>query len=241
MSLSFEELDFRETPLGDLLLRRRRMPQFSDLDIYEVKLGDDFLMSSLFHEAERQLSKLGLGVLRHDDLDVVVGGLGLGYTAVSALEDSRVSSLVVIDYLDAVIEWHQRGLVPLGKLLTEDSRCRLVHADFFSLSRNTETSFDPNAPSKKHDAILLDIDHTPTNLLNHTNERFYSKEGLEELARHLRPGGVFALWSDGVPEAAFTEHLGKVFAQAEAHTIEFANPLLGGTSKGAVYVAQTVS
>ena len=216
MSLSFEELDFRQTPLGDLLLRRRRMPQFGDLDIYEVKLGDDFLMSSLFHEAERQLSKLGLGVLEKDEIDVVVGGLGLGYTAVSALEDSRVTSLVVVDYLEAVIEWHQRGLVPLGNALTEDSRCRLVHADFFALSRNFETSFDPNDPAKKHDAILLDIDHTPTNLLNLTNDRFYSEEGLGELARHLNPGGVFAIWADGEPEASFTEHLGKVFAQAEA-------------------------
>ena len=238
MSLGFKELDYRKTPLGDLLLRRRRMPQFGDLDIYEVKLGDDFLMSSLFHEAERQLSKLGLAVLEKDELDVVVGGLGLGYTAVSALEDSRISSLVVIDYLEAVIEWHQQGLVPLGKILSNDSRCRLVHADFFALSQNVEKGFDPNAPTKKHDAILLDIDHTPTNLLSHTNKRFYSEEGLGELASHLHPRGVFALWADGEPEGTFTDHLGKVFAQVEAHTIEFANPFLGGVSKGAVYVAQ---
>jgi len=61
MSLNYEELDFRQTPLGDLMLRRRRMFQFGDRDIYEVKLGEYFLMSSLFHEAESQLSKLGLG------------------------------------------------------------------------------------------------------------------------------------------------------------------------------------
>jgi hypothetical protein len=57
----------------------------------------------------------------------------------------------------------------------------------------------------------------------------------------LNPSGVFALWADGEPEATFTKHLGKVFAQSEAHTIEFANPLLGGTSKGAVYIAQISS
>lgn len=158
------------------MLRRRRMPRFGDSDIYEVKLGDSFLMSSLFYEAEHKLSKLGLGMLEKETLDVVVGGLGLGYTAASALEDKRVSSLVVVDYLEGVIEWHETGLVPMGKTLMGDSRCRLVHADFFALSRDVTKSFDPEYPEKRHDAILLDIDHTPTDVLNQTNSRFYTEE-----------------------------------------------------------------
>ena len=238
MSLNYEELDFRPTPLGDLMLRRRRMPLFGDLDIYEVKLGEYFLMSSLFHEAEYQLSKLGLGVLEKEDLDVVVGGLGLGYTAVSALEDPRVSSLVVVDCLEAVIDWHRKGLVPLGKTLTGDPRCQLVHADFFALSRDVAKGFDPAYPSNKHDAILLDIDHAPTHVLRETNTRFYTEAGLGELAQHLKPGGVFALWANGAPEDVFTDRLGKAFAHAASHTIEFDNPITGGTSRGAVYVAQ---
>ena len=181
MSLDFEELDFRPTPIGDLVLRRRRIPLLRDRDIYEVKLGDDFLMSSLFHEAERQLSKLGLAALEGDMLDIVVGGLGLGYTAVSALEDARVSSLIVVEYLEGVIAWHQNGLVPLGETLSSDPRCRLERGDFFARSRNIEQSFDSKYPDKKHDAILLDIDHTPTNLLHQTNARFYTEQGLAEL------------------------------------------------------------
>ncbi len=234
----FEELDFQSTPIGELVLRRRRIPKLGDLDVYEVKLGEDFLMSSLFHEAERQLSKLGLGALEKDGLDVVVGGLGLGYTAAAALEDPRVSSLVVIEYLAPVIEWHQKGLVPLGETLMGDQRCRLAHADFFALSQEVENSFDSENPAKKHDAILLDIDHTPTNVLHQANTRFYTDEGLEELGRHLKPGGVFALWADGEPESSFTDRLGKVFGSAEDHTIEFENPITEDTSKGAVYVAR---
>jgi spermidine synthase len=237
MSKMYEELDFQETPLGDLMLRRRRMVQSGDLDIYEVKLGDHFLMSSLFHEAEHQLAKLGLAALDGDGLDVVVGGLGLGYTAASALEDERVSSLVVVDYLEPVIRWHRQGLVPLGERLTADPRCQFVHADFFALSRAVDRSFDPRRPAARHDAILLDIDHTPSNLLHQTNARFYTLEGLAELSKHLKPGGVFALWADGDPEASFAEHLGHVFATVHAHTVEFANPIAGGTSRGAVYVA----
>ncbi len=237
MSLNYEEIDFQQTPLGDLMLRRRRMLQLGGRDVYEVKLGEYFLMSSLFHAAESQLSTLGLGVLDRGALDVVVGGLGLGYTAVSALEDKRVTSLVVVEFLQGVIDWHQNGLVPLGKTLTGDRRCHIVHADFFALSRDEGNSFDPANPNNKHDAILLDIDHTPTNVLHQTNARFYSEEGLGELTQHLSPGGVFALWADGAPDESFTDRLRRVFAKANSHTIVFDNPLTGGTSTGAVYVA----
>ena len=57
MSWNYEELDFRPTPIGELMLRRRRMPELGDTDIYEVKLGEEFLMTSLFHEAEHRLAK----------------------------------------------------------------------------------------------------------------------------------------------------------------------------------------
>lgn len=72
-------------------------------------------MSSLFTESEIQLSRLGLAALKQtqhkNDLDIIVGGLGLGYTAVAALEDPAVRSLKVIEVMKPVIDWHQRGLV----------------------------------------------------------------------------------------------------------------------------------
>src|SRR4051812_36307410 len=114
MSLYFEELDFRPTPMGALSLRRRRQLS-TGIDVYEIKLGDEFLMSSLFTVAEIALARLGLGALQRTALDVVVGGLGLGYTAQAVLEDKRVRSLVVVDALPEVIEWHERGLLPLGE------------------------------------------------------------------------------------------------------------------------------
>lgn len=242
MPFIYEQLDFRPTPIGDLMLRRRRMPLFGDRDIYEVKLAEDFLMTSLFHEAESQLAKLGLAAAEAaEDLDVVIGGLGLGYTAVAALEDPRIASLLVVEYLEGVIEWHKTGLVPLGRQLMDDPRCHIEQADFFALSRNVDESFDLQAPDKQHDVILLDIDHTPTNVLHQTNTRFYTREGLGELAHHLKPGGVFAMWADGAPEDAFTEQLNGVFDRAESHTIAFDNPITGGTSLGAVYVAEKPS
>ena len=119
MALVFEELDFQETPLGEISLRRRSEPKLDGEILYEVKLNDEFLMSSLFTEAEIQLSKLGLAALDGPELDIVVGGLGLGYTAVAALEDPSVRSLMVIEVMEPVIDWHHRGLVPLGEKLAQ--------------------------------------------------------------------------------------------------------------------------
>ncbi len=215
------------------------MHQFGDLDIYEVKLGDEFLMTSLFHEAEDQLAVLGLKALEGDNLDVVVGGLGLGYTAAKALENPNVSSLLVVDYLERVIEWHQNEWVPMGATLNADSRCQFVQADFFELAKTQGHGFDPSHPKSKHHAILLDIDHTPDLVLNPGNRHLYTQEGLKEVATHLHPGGVFALWTDGVVKEKITEKLQEVFAKAEGHTIKFDNPVNGSISTGAVYVATT--
>src|ERR1022692_937114 len=193
MSVYFEELDFRPTPMGVLSLRRRRQLA-SVLDIYEIKLGDEFLMSSQFTVAEIALARLGLDAVKQPNRDVVVGGLGLGYTAQAVLENPGVRSLIVVDALAEVIEWHQQGLLPLGEQLTDDPRCRLVNGDFFNMSHSVD-GFDPDAPGRRFDAVLVDIDHSPRNLLHPRHAALYVPEGLASLAKHLRPGGVFALWS----------------------------------------------
>ena len=231
----FDELAFEHTPMGELTLRRRYEPAVS-ADVFEVKLGEEYLMSSLFTVAEEALSELGLAAVASDrrDLTVVVGGLGLGYTAIAALRDARVASMTVVDALPAVIDWHERRLLPVSAALLDDARTRLVHADFFALMRG--------APGESTlplalDAILLDVDHSPTFTLDPSHADLYSVEGLRRLARHLRPGGVFALWSDDPPEPAFLTTLGAVFARVDGHTIEFDNPVTGGTSRNGVYVA----
>ncbi|WP_246076273.1 hypothetical protein [Amycolatopsis cihanbeyliensis] len=40
-------------------------------------------------------------------------------------------SLVVIDALGEVIEWHERGLIPARRTLTADPRCYPSHTDFY--------------------------------------------------------------------------------------------------------------
>ncbi len=234
MSRRFEELDWQPTAMGEISLRRR-LERTLQVDVYEVKLGEEFLMSSLFPVAEIELARLGLAACPGDRLDVVVGGLGLGYTAVAALEDPRVRSLVVVEALEPVIGWHVRQLLPDAAGLATDPRARLVQGDFFALAA-TASPFAPEGPARVH-AVLLDIDHTPRHVLHPSHAAFYSAEGLHALRRHLHPGGVFALWSDDPPDDDFLALLRSGFDAAEAHVVSFDNPLTGGTSANTVYVA----
>jgi spermidine synthase len=235
MSRSFEELDFRPTPMGVLSLRCRRRPM-SDVDVYEIKLGDEFLMSSQFTRAEIELAQLGLAALGRGDLDVVVGGLGLGYTARAVLENAGVRSLIVVDALAEVIEWHEQGLLPIGKELTGDPRCRLVHGDFFAMSSSAE-GFDKGSQGRHFDAVLVDIDHSPRKLLHPRHAALYEPEGLARLAGHLHPGGVFALWSNDPPDDAFERALADAFATTATHVVTFDNLQGDHDASNTVYVA----
>ena len=235
MRPAFEQLAREDTPAGVLSLTRRVEPR-RQVDVYEVKLGDEYLMSSLFTVAEEELARLGLAATSGQDLDVVVGGLGLGYTARAALEDDRVRRLLVVDALDEVIAWHERGLLPDAEVLTGDPRTRLVHGDFFAMAAG-EDGFDPDVPGRRVHALLVDIDHSPRHVLRPAHAALYTPDGLARLARHLHPGGVFALWSDDPPDEGFCDALGEVFAHVDAHEVAFANFITGGESANTVYVA----
>jgi spermidine synthase len=199
-----------------------------------VKLGDEFLMSSLFTASETELARVGLGSVHGPSLDVVVGGLGLGYTAQAVLADRRVRSMHVVEALGEVIEWHRRGLVPLGPELTADPRTTFVHDDFFALV--AADGVGPHAPEPCH-AVLVDIDHSPRHVLHPRHARFYSAAGLARLADRLHAGGVFALWSDDTPDEAFIAVVEAVFGSCRAEVVSFQNPLTGGTGTSTVYVA----
>ena len=235
MKLDFEELDYRDTPKGGVSLRRRFDPKV-ELEVYEVKLDDEFLMSSLFTEGEVALAKLGLAACTDGPLDVAVGGLGLGYTARAALDHAAAHALLVVEALPAVIDWHRRGLVPLGAGLSTDPRCAFLSGDFFE--RVNADGIDPRHPDRRFDAILLDIDHSPTHVLHPDHAAFYAPDGLRRLAGHLYPQGVFGLWSNDPPDASFEAALAAVFSSVEAHVVAFHNPYQNREASNTVYLAR---
>jgi len=233
MSRIFEELDRQPTPIGEISLRRRLEPTLQ-VDLFEVKIGQDGLMSSLITDGEEAVSTLGLAATSNESLDVVVGGLGLGYTAGTALLDPRVRTLRVVDALEPVIEWHRRRLVPLQPALVDDDRCELVLGDFFDLAAH---DFDFGDGPTTFDAILLDIDHSPRHLLDPNNATFYEPAGAERLARSIKPGGAFSLWSNDEPDDAYLDILRAAFTSAQAEIVTFPNPLTGHDTSSTIYIA----
>lgn len=194
-------------------------------------------MSDLFTTSEIALSTLGIAATRGDNLDIAVGGLGLGFTAKAALDDPRTSSLIVIEYLEVVIDWHKTGLIPLGKTLINDPRNRIVQGDFFALATSSD-GLDPQKPHRKFDAILVDIDHEPDFLLSPNNKAFYETSGLTQLRSHLKQDGIFGLWSDALPDQKFVEHLQNIFDEAWAEIVTFHNPLQDREFSQTVYLAR---
>ena len=238
MSRAFEELDRRATPMGEISLRRRFHPVL-EVDVFEAMLGDEHLMSNIFTVAEEALATLALDeVPGGDDLDVLVGGLGLGYTAKAALDDPRVGSVHVVEAIEAVIDWHRGGLLPLSEELFADPRCHFVHADFFA-TVDAAVGFGAQVPDR-FDAVIVDIDHTPHHHLHPSHARFYEPDGLRRLAGLLQPGGVYGLWSDDAPDDGYIAVVDQVFERCTAHEVSFPNPLTGGEASNTVYVASGV-
>ena len=148
MNPMFEELAWEQTPIGELALRRRRLSPDGD-DIWEIKLNDGYLMSSQFVDGEIALADLALAMTQAENLDVVVGGLGLGYTAEAVLRDPSVAKLTVVELIPQVIQWHRDHLLPLGKIVADDPRCILRQGDFFALAAESE-AFDAARPDELH-------------------------------------------------------------------------------------------
>lgn len=229
---TFEELDYRRTPLGELVLIRRRSPSLRGQTVFEVKLDDAFLMSSVVTHSERALADLALDHWGEAPCDVLIGGLGLGYTASAALRRSNVRRLEVVEYLEPVIDWHRRRLVPEAETLLSDSRCTLVHDDFFRrVGAAGERARD------RFDLILLDIDHSPESWLRSSHQSFYSSAGLEHLVQHLNRGGVFSLWSAERPAPQLLERLQSYFDTVEEHVIDYHHPMFHEDQSDTVVIA----
>jgi spermidine synthase len=222
MNQMFEEIPWEQTPIGELILRRRRL-RLDGPNVWEIKLNDGYLMSSQFVDGEVALADLALAMIEGDQLDVVVGGLGLGHTAQAALRDPRVGCLTVVELIPQVIAWHHQRLLPLGEEVAGDPRCVLRQGDFFALAAGTG-GFDPAAQQKLHDAILIDIDHSTTHLINQASAGFYSPTAIAGITAKLRSGGVFALWSTDAEDPAFVAALSHSLQDIRVERVEFPTP-----------------
>ena len=184
---NLEILAYETTPLGDLCLRRRELLSRPGTVVTEITLDHELLMSSYNTTSERALAEEALARHTGRDLSVLVGGLGLGYTANEALQSTRVRRVEVIEFLPEVVGFLRQGLVPLSPELLADPRFAVREGDIYAMLR---------APAhERWDLVLIDVDHSPEEHLGSANQSFYTEPGLVCAKQHLAPGGILAVWS----------------------------------------------
>ena len=212
-----EFLDSEDSPIGLVCLRRRKLAAAPGGVITEITLDHQFLMSSLHTASERALSEVALAMHAGRDLRVLVGGLGLGYTAAAALASQRVARVEVVEFLAPVIGWTERGLVPLADTLRSDARLVLTHGDVYARV--------VRPGDERWDLVLIDVDHSPDEPLGGESEVFYTEAGLRRARAHLAPGGVLGVWSYAEC-SPFADALRKVFPEVRVEEVTFRNHLL---------------
>ncbi|WP_110182051.1 spermidine synthase [Nocardioides solisilvae] len=180
-----------ETERGELVLRRRS--RHGAPDVLELRVNGVFVMDTLETGSEIEMAALALDLVP-DPRDVVVGGLGLGFTTQRVLADPRVERVTVVELEEPLIGWMRDGTVPHGPALMADRRLRVVNADI---------SMAVAEARQRHDLLLLDVDNGPRYLVHGDNAGLYEQSFLEQCRAMLNPGGVLVVWAaDEAPELA---------------------------------------
>ena len=214
---NFEILAYEQTELGLLCLRRRELLCEPRTIVTEVTLDHQFLMSSYLTASEKALSEIALQMHSGTALRVLVGGLGLGYTARAVLESDRVSQCEVVEFLPEVIRWLREGLVPLSDKLTADDRLAVTHGDVYQQLASP--------PKQTYDLILIDVDHSPDENLGTANGSFYTADGLKRAKLHLAEDGILGVWSYA-ESSRFADALRDMFREVRIEPVTVYNNLI---------------
>jgi spermidine synthase len=226
---NLEILAYETTPLGDLCLRRRELLSRPGTVITEITLDHELLMSSHITVSERALASEALARHPARELSVLIGGLGLGYTANEVLQSARVRRVEVIEFLPEVVGFLRKGLVPLSQELLAEPRFGVREGDVYATLR---------APTRERwDLVLIDVDHSPEEHLGAANESFYTESGLTRAKQHLAPGGILAVWSYA-ESSPFVDALRAAFAFVEAVPVKYVNDLVEEEHTDWLFVAR---
>lgn len=193
---------------GELVLRERR--EEGAPSVLELRANGVFVMDSAETTSEVALAVAALELVP-DPRDVLVGGLGLGYTLQAVLSDPRVERCRVVEIEQALVDWMREGTVPHGRTLLADARATVVVADVsLALAEAREASYD---------LMLLDVDNGPGYLVHDGNAALYGAPFLALTRRILRPHGALAVWSAAESSELEAALLG-VFGDVEPHSYE---------------------
>src|SRR5687767_942780 len=192
-----------ESERGEIVLRERRdsdAPEQAPA-VLELRVNGVFVMDTLETSSEKGLATAALKQVENPR-NVVVGGLGLGFTMHEVLADQRVEKLVVVEIEDALVQWMRDGTVPHGPAYLADQRLSVMTADIrVAMAEATPAAYD---------LVLLDIDNGPGFLVYAENEAVYQRTFLEQTRSALRPGGALVIWS-AAESADLNQQMREVF------------------------------
>ena len=200
------------TPRGELQLQQRLGSDEQSKPVYEIIYNGVFLMASYNELSEKRLATLAIEPLASErqDIRVLVGGLGIGYTLRAALDCEGVKAVDVVEIEEYIIRWARSFFRELNGYACSDMRVNLIEMDLGDYVLKTE---------KTYDAIIFDIDNGPTWLSLASNERLYEKPNLRRIKKLLGDNGVFAVWA-AQKCAAFQQRLEDIFGRTELITVQ---------------------
>jgi spermidine synthase len=197
-------------------------------DEFVLRAGGADLMMSRMHASEEALATVPCAELPADGR-VLVGGMGMGYTARAVLDlMSPRGRLTVSELIPEVVEWNRGPLGPLAGHPLDDPRLTVDARDVAVVLR------DP-ASAGRFDAILLDVDNGPAELTQKRNVWLYSPAGLAAARKALRPGGALAVWSAG-EAPGFDRELTRAGFAAKIHRVRARGPR--GGARHVVFVGR---
>jgi len=183
----WQTLDCVATPAGELALRQRGPRDFL------IAIDGRVLMTSAAHRSEEALARVTCErIAQRTKPRLLIGGLGMAYTLRAALDALPEKAQVVVAEIEpAVARWCDGPLAVLTDGATADPRVAVEIADVADLvaaaARGERPAFD---------AIALDVFEGPRGTRAEESHALYGRPMLDALHRALRPGGVFAVWSE---------------------------------------------
>jgi spermidine synthase len=181
-------------------LRRR------DDGALELRVNGVFVMDDVETTSEQALARtlIDLGAR-----EILVGGLGLGYTLRALLASPQVTRVVVAELHPEIVAWMRDDMIPGADLLA-DERTHVVVGDV----RDVVAAQSPASL----DAIALDVDNGPDFLVHDDNAAVYGRDFVEVCASRLRPGGHLCVWSMN-DSAQLRQALGDLLTDVRAEAV----------------------
>jgi len=201
-------------------------------DEFSIRLSGNRgeLMNSRLHNSEEALAELGCAHLKSTvDAQVLVGGLGMGFTLAAALKVVSLSAkITVAELIPAVVKWNRGALGERAGRPLLDERVLIHTGDVIDLFSKNKSIFD---------AVLLDVDNGPEGLTQSANHHLYSLNRLKAIYNSLRTEGMLAIWS-AAPDDTFLRSLKKVGFKVTTKTVR---ARVGKGSRHTIFLAKKLN